>query len=212
MRDNYYSDDQDIRFVMTTPEEETRLFAAARGGDESAREFLIRNHLLFAAMHAQRLSRGRLPKDEVISAANFALMKAFTAFNHSAGFRFTTYLRPFIRGAISALWKSKFSCGTLDPSAGGQSLPDGCPVEQVVDESATVEELDLKSVGREALLAALEKLEDRCAEVIRLRYFEGLSFAAIGKKWGVTREAPRATHAKALAKLRWLLRHEGLEA
>lgn len=114
----YYSPGQDIHFRLTTREEETELFVKARDGDETARTFLIQNHLLFARQEAMRQVKGALPDDEVISAANFAIMKAMESFDHKLGFRFTTYLRPFIMGEIAALWKSKYSVpGVLDPSA-----------------------------------------------------------------------------------------------
>lgn len=212
MNDNYYSADQDIHFVMTTPEEEKALFLKARAGCEKSRTFLIHNHLLFAAMRAQSITRGTLPKDEVISAANFAVMKAFEAFDPNLGFRFTTYLRPFLRGEISALWTSKFSSGVADPS----SRINSPWIEEdrshlIVDESPTAEELDLLKFNKQKLIKVLAQLSERDSDLIRMRYVEELTFAEIGRKRGTTREAVRATHARILMRLKKALKAEGVE-
>ncbi len=210
-RNNYYSPDQDIHFKMTTPEEEKELFRKARSGDEKAREFLITNHLLFAAMHAQSLVSATpfLPRDEVISAANFAVMKAMDKFKPERGFRFTTYLRFIIRAEISDLWRSKFSGGVPDPSLGSPvALLDGT---EAADPDPSAEEIDLSRFNRAALGRALEQLTDKDRELIQLRYYEDLTLAQIGEKWGVTREAIRTFHARLMARLKSLVEAEGLE-
>lgn len=211
---NYYSSDQDIHFVMTTPEEEQELFRKAHAGDEKARTFLIHNHLLFAAMRAQTICRGALPKDEVISAANFAVMKAFEAFKPELGFRFTTYLRPFIRGEISALWKSKFVGGVPDPSLGSSDNSGTLPKasSDPVDESPSADDLDLSKFNRERLAEVLVTLSKNDAELIRLHYVEEKSFADIGRIRNTTREAVRATHARILVRLKRALKAKGVEA
>jgi RNA polymerase sigma factor (sigma-70 family) len=102
----YYRNNENLRFTMVTAEQEKQLFKDARAGDETAREFLIKNHLLFCANFGRKRNRG-LQDDEVISAVNAALMKAIDEFNPDYGSRFTRYLVPFLRGAIANLWKSK---------------------------------------------------------------------------------------------------------
>ena len=144
----YYSQDQSIRFVMTTPEEETALFNWAKfpekitpiqtaaitakpafqniSSAEDAREFLIRNHLLFAMTFAKKIGKSQLPFNEIVSAANFAVVKAFESFNPNFGSRFTTYLRPFIFGEIQTLWRSKFNAFNVpDPSLCGNNRSNG---------------------------------------------------------------------------------------
>ncbi len=103
----YYRNNENLRFTMVTAAQEKELFLAARNGDSEAREFLIKNHLLFCANFARRRNRGQLPDDDVISAVNAALMKAIDDFDPNYGSRFTRYLVPFLRGAIANLWKSK---------------------------------------------------------------------------------------------------------
>jgi len=52
--ESYYRANEDLHFKLTTPEEERDLFRKAKAGDAAAREFLIKNHLLFCAMYARR--------------------------------------------------------------------------------------------------------------------------------------------------------------
>lgn len=234
----YYSDDQDITFRMTSPEEETALFLKAKAGDLEAFTFVIQNHLLFALMQAQASVKGSLPRNEVISAANFAVMKAYQTFDPLRGFRFTTYLRPFIRGEVSALWRSKFSGGVADPSlAGGSGSSDRrtqnrgqlegdadrgvsgdglswkrtLPDADLIDESVeTFDQIDLRQFNQAALAKVLGTLSEKDGELIRLHYGEELSFAEIGRQRCVSREAIRATHERILDRLKKQLRAEGV--
>jgi len=107
----YYKPTEDLKFERQSPAAERAQFDAARAGCEHAKEFIIRSHLLLAAKEGRRWSRGQLPEDEVISAANFALMTAYEAFDHNRGNRFASFLRPFIRGRIAELWRSQNTVG-----------------------------------------------------------------------------------------------------
>lgn len=218
MSDRYYSPDQDLHFKLTTEAEERSLFLQARAGDEIAREFLIHNHLLFAATTARRMVKGRLPEDEVISAANAALMNAFEKFDPNYGTRFTTYLRPFIRGAICQLWRSK------NPVRYGDQFPDADAEHvHVFDKVVAVEGFeqtiypDHEAVDEKRfLLARIEdfrdELNDKERELLRLAYQEELSFAEIGRQRGVTRAAIQAAHRKVIVKLRGMFEQEDIAA
>lgn len=123
MNQKYYPEGTDLTYVNITHEQERELFIAARDGDQESADFLVTNHLLFAANEGRKWSRGKLPEDEVISAANEALMTAFTRFDHTRDNRFSSFVRPFIRGAIATLWRSK---NAVDTPEGGHS---GVPLE-----------------------------------------------------------------------------------
>lgn len=190
---NYYPPNTDLVFRLTTPEEETRLFLEARAGNADSREFLIRNHLLFAAMQARKLGKGRLPDADLLSAANLALMKAFDKFDPTHGNRFSSYLRLFIQGEVSCLWKQHFKAtANLSPQ-----LPEGhtSPHEER-DESEHLAYLKQRLAEMGHLLTEPERA------VLYQHYFEGRSFADIGRSRGVTREAIRLCHCRALFKLR----------
>jgi len=193
----YYPKDTDLRFTMLTREQETALFVQARAGDATAREFLIKNHLLFAARHARQMVKGKLPDDDVVSAANFAVMRAFEKFDHTLGNRFTSYLKFFIKGEIAGLWRSlsttkKPGTETEEPTLSGT----GCrkmlrdPVENPHQESEEKEHIGhLQAMLNESKLS----LNTHEQDIIRRVYEDEQSFAEIGRANGVTREAIRAT-------------------
>jgi len=249
----YYSQDQSIRFVMTTPEEETALFNWAKSPEkitpiqtaaitanpafenissaEDAREFLIRNHLLFAMTFAKKIGKSQLPFNEVVSAANFAVVKAFESFDPRFGSRFTTYLRPFIFGEIQTLWRSKFNAFNVpDPSLCGNNnqssaksitfrdgdssgAADGAGVQRTArneaewtearygSEEHQGEELNLRDFNRERLFEVLQKLNSTDRELVQLHYFEGLSFADIARQRGITRMGVSLAHRRLLKRL-----------
>src|SRR6185369_9209669 len=211
-------------FRMTTPEEETDLFTKARAGCETSREFLIRNHLLFALMQAMKCVKGgRLPKDEIISAANFAVMKAFQSFDHTRGKRFTAYLKKFIRGEIADLWASKFLGTAPDPSiclgneygcqnhSTGESFDaerrmdfygEGRGSSEIFATLPDVEENDLHNCVNEAI----STFEPKDQELLREIYLHGKTPADIARDRGLSRQAVHATHKALLERLKKMLK------
>jgi RNA polymerase primary sigma factor len=201
----YYPDGEDIRYQTLTHENERTLFAAARAGDEAAREFLIRNHLLYAAIQGRRWAKG-LPEDEVISAANYALMIAFEKFDYTRENRFSSYLRPFIRAQIALLWRSRNTVGEHQPVFLEEKIPTlrhimGTELGEDLRTNPEVDDHD------KFLLGLLEKskgiLTDREAEIIRRHYGEDREcMSKIAEDFKMTRERIRQIKDDALAKLR----------
>lgn len=222
---NYYRANENLRFTLTTPEQEHKLFVDAKAGDTEAREFLIRNHLLFAARFARRQNRGRLPDDEVISAVNAALMNAIDRFDPERGNRFTRYLMPFLKGAVMSLWKSK---NTVRPSSHADTFPtytqytedssvppindsDTRPLvkrERPVlgDTAPATDEVVMEKEDLGLNLAALKKCRCKLTagekELLRKIYDEKVSMADIARERGVSRQAVHAAHVQVIAKLR----------
>ncbi|NOS67028.1 MAG: sigma-70 family RNA polymerase sigma factor [Candidatus Peribacteraceae bacterium] len=209
----YYPKDLNIRFTMLTREQETELFTQARGGDEEAREFLVRNHLLFAAREARRLTKGRLPDNDVVSAANHALMKAFERFDHTRGNRFTSYLIPFIRGEIASLWKG---LSTVSIPAGKKPEPPTGYVPRP-PEAATVD--PHAEVQRDEHWSHLQTILDECKHellskeqaLLTLIYTDGLNFSEVARKFGISRQAISVKHRDALEKLKVAFKRRGIE-
>jgi RNA polymerase sigma factor (sigma-70 family) len=216
---------------MLTREQETELFVKARSGDEEAREFLIKNHLLFAARQARQMVRGKLPDDDVVSAANFAVMRAFDKFDHTLGHRFTSYLKLFIKGEIAGLWRNLSTVKKANPvsynSIGenaralndtGQNRPSNAPkivgdLNPIPTEDPHREVEEKEHIGHlQAMLNESKlSLNPHEQEIIRQVYEDNQSFAEIGRKNGVTREAIRATHNRALVKLQKAMQAKGIK-
>lgn len=227
----YYPKDTDLRFTMLTREQERELFALAKSGDGEAREFLIKNHLLFAARQARQMVKGKLPDEDVVSAANFAVMRAFDKFDHTRGNRFTSYLRLFIKGEIASLWKNlsamrKSVPGSAHPHNGsprgmndsGEKWSSNSPKTlgyrspiPVETPHADAEESEHLSYLQLLIDESKISLNPHERDIIRRVYEENKSFADIGRENGVSREAVRATHGRALEKLKAALRDKGVE-
>lgn len=206
----YYPRDENIRFTMLTREQETELFTKTRAGDTVSRDFLIRNHLLFAAREARRMTKGKLPDNDVVSAANIALMKAFERFNHKLGNRFTSYLKPFIRGEVAALWKS------LSTVSGPKPEP---PQDYVTKPPQVPTEDPHSEIERDEHWAHLQGILEKCKsaltvkerELLGLIYTDGLNFTEVARKLGISRQAISVKHRDALTKLKLAFKRRGIE-
>src|SRR6266498_875523 len=223
MNSNYYRNGEDLHFKMTTPEEEVDLFRKVKAGDEIAREFLIRNHLLFVAMYARRKNKGKLPDDEIISAVNAALMSAIGRFDPERGNRFTQYLIPFLRGAMATLWKEK---NVVSPESHAEDFPEFTPykeetsneegghihpmsttTQQRISEMVpATDEIVSKAEGLKLDLAMLLKGRARLSPtekaLLKLIYEDKVSMADIARSRGVSRQAVFAAHLAIVEKLR----------
>jgi RNA polymerase sigma factor (sigma-70 family) len=199
----YYPPGADLRFTMLSATDETRLFREAREGNEESRVFLIQNHMLFAAMHARKLSKGRLPDEDVLSGANLALMKAFKGFQYERGSRFTSYLKPFIQGEISALWRKYYE--DLATGSGAETIPDSAsnPHEEVIEKEHSRFLISLIAEFKNVLNPHEQEIIDR-------HYLKSESFADIARSRGVSREAIRASHARAIVKLKKAFKRRGI--
>jgi len=209
---NYYPEGTDLRYKKISHEEERELFAAARAGDESAREFLIKNHLLFAAMQGRKWAYGKLSEDEVVSMANLALMKAIDKFDHTRPERFTSYLKPFIRGHIANLWRSKNTMGEHAPFFPNHELAVSLSKDTSLFrgdgsllgiEDHPVEEDDHQRFLLKLLAESKGILTDIEAEVLRRHFSEGAEFLSdIAKEHKLTRARIHQIKEAALKKLR----------
>lgn len=204
---NYYPDGADLTVQPMSHQEEKALFKAARAGDESAKETVIRNHLAFTASLGRAFAKGRLPDDDVVSAANHALMLAFENFNPKYPNRFAAYLRSHIRGAIARLWNEKNLVQKSDFSDGPVST---CEIlEDDIVEEHPVEEEEHHAFLLELLEKAKHVLDEREAKIFSMLYSEERNtLTSVGAKLKLTRERIRQIHDEALQKLRAELRKQ----
>lgn len=208
---NYYPATTNLRFVKTTREEEQELFRKMKAGDADARETIIKHHLLFVAIVARKCSGGRFADDEVVSAANEALIQAVDRqqFDATRGNRFTSYLRPFIRGAISKMWRDSSRFVPL-PEGFDAPIPNTAPaVETSVEHTAESE--DFADYLHKLLESGKSNLSKREQLVLSLMYEKGCNMADVGRQLKMTRERIRQIHEDCLTKLRKALHKKGVD-
>jgi len=209
---NYYSVNTNLRFVKSTREEEQELFRKMQAGDEAARDTIIKHHLLFVAIVARKCAGGRFPDDEVVSAANEALIQAVDRkqFDATRGNRFTSYLRPFIRGAISKMWRDSARFVPLPETPEMPLISIASPGVETSVEHPT-EETDFADYIHGLLESGKAGLSEREQLVLSLMYEEGLNMAEVGRRLKMTRERVRQIHEEVLGKLRKALHKKGVD-
>lgn len=211
----YYPKGTDLRFAPLTTEDERTLFRLCKTeGEEAdkAREFLIKNHLLFAANLARGLVRGKLPEDEVVSAANAALIEAFGRFDPEHGNRFTTYLKPYIRSAIAQLWASKnpvkYPKGKYPEAWEDKGRGTGTVFPETEDHPVEAE--DHAAYMKAALEKASSCLNEVEKRLLVAMYETGLSQTDVAIEWKLTRSRVNQIHTAALKKLRAAMKQQGI--
>lgn len=103
-----YEQDKTIRIYLReigetdllTPQDEIRLAARIKRGDEEAKQLMIRANLRLVVKIAQDYARYGLPLLDLISEGNIGLMKAVERFDPKKGGKLSTYAAWWIKQAI----------------------------------------------------------------------------------------------------------------
>lgn len=196
----YYKNGEDLTFTLRSKAEETVLFQKAKAGDAAAKEQIIKDHLLLVATIARRIARGQLPEDDVISAANFALMKAYENFTPELNNRFSGFVKLYVRGEIARLWKDRniVDKGNFDDGEAIVSVP----LNEEMSEESTSEERDHHSFLLKLLRESTDILDAREKSILSLIYSETpLTQAEVARQMKITRERVRQIHDAAIAKV-----------
>ncbi len=88
------------RTELLSREDEVRLSARIRRGDTEARNQLVMANLRFALKMAMRYQGFGLPLEDLVSAANYGLLRAAIRFDGLNGVRFITYTVWWIRQSL----------------------------------------------------------------------------------------------------------------
>ena len=137
-----------------------------------------------------------------------ALYDAIDGYDPDHGVKFLTYAEYWIRQRMQRYLQVNGSCMRLPVHCPVKGLDGGedATVGELVADPADLEADVLDQVQHEQLCSVLwecvDSLEGRQPEVIRKRYQEGLTMAAIGADCGVTTETIRQMERKALRALR----------
>jgi RNA polymerase primary sigma factor len=104
------------KYPLLTKDQEYELAARIRKGCQRSREKLIQHNLRLAISQANKFKKTPCEYEDLVMEANVGLCKAVDKFDHTKGFRFSTYATWWIRQAllryISRHSVVKFSSGT----------------------------------------------------------------------------------------------------
>lgn len=93
---------KDVREIpLLTPEEEVELAQRIKKGDAQAREQMIKANLRLVISIAKRYMNLGIPLSDLIEEGNIGLMRAVDKFDHTKGFRFSTYAAWWIKQSVS---------------------------------------------------------------------------------------------------------------
>lgn len=94
--------DEAAKYSRLSDEEVIELAKAVQAGDVSARNKLVECNLLLVAKIARKYARSdRLDEDDLIQEGNLGLLKAAEKYDHTKGFRFSTYATWWIQQSIT---------------------------------------------------------------------------------------------------------------
>ena len=88
------------KFDLLTKQQEFDLAEKASNGCTKSRHLLVEHNLRLALHIAKKYSKTKCPMEELIAEANVGLCKAVEKFDHTKGFRFSTYATWWIKQAI----------------------------------------------------------------------------------------------------------------
>lgn len=166
---------------------------------------LVMTNMAGAIEYMGRICRGAKTREELISLCYQALTRAARNFAAMES-PFLHYAKAYLRGEVSRAWERQRVVRNADSSAFVEFCEEALNQARI---ATFFDELDFQAIEtREEdlpLRRCLKRLSPYERQVLRLHYFEGLTFQEIGTRMKVGRSAVQATHAKAVLKMRRFL-------
>jgi len=203
------------RESLLSEEEERRLSARIKAGDERALNKLIQANLRFVVTIARSYQGKGLSMDDLVSEGNMGLMKAAAKYDSERGLRFVNYAVVFIRQQIEKALKQESAELRVENAKNGLSRSVDAPLGNRANMSLLSVLSDVNSpladvrvydsAIAEAVEYALRSLSEREHQVIAAYYGieqEHLTMAEIAEDMQLKRERVRQIRNRAVRRLR----------
>ncbi len=203
------------RESLLSEEEEHRLSARIKAGDERALNKLIQANLRFVVTIARSYQGKGLTMDDLVSEGNIGLMKAAAKYDSERGLRFVNYAVVFIRQQIEKALKQESAELRVENAKDGLSRSVDAPLGNRANMSLLSVLSDVNSpladvrvydaAIADAVEYALHSLSEREHQVITAYYGieqEHLTMAEIADDMHLKRERVRQIRNRAVRRLR----------
>ena len=203
------------RETLLSEEEEHRLSARIKAGDERALNKLIQANLRFVVTIARSYQGKGLSMDDLVSEGNIGLMKAAAKYDSERGLRFVNYAVVFIRQQIEKALKQESAELRVENSKDGLSRSVDAPLGNranmsllsvLTDASSPLADVRAyDSAIADAVEYALRSLPERERQVISAYYGidqEHLTMTEIAEDMQLHRERVRQIRDRGVRRLR----------
>ncbi len=155
-------------------DEEERLFASLKDGDNEARELLIEHNLRLVAHIVKKYFSSSKNQDDLVSIGSVGLIKAIDSFKSENGTKFATYASKCVQNEILMYFRAqkKLSCEvsineTIDTDKDGNPLTFS---DIICSEDTIVDDIESKIYSKKAIEIIKTSLTPRERRIIVLRY------------------------------------------
>lgn len=203
------------REQLLSADEERKLSARIKAGDERALSKLVEANLRFVVAIARQYQGKGLAMEDMVSEGNIGLMKAAAKFDAERGLRFVNYAVAFVRQQIEKALKMESAEQRVENVRDGQTRSVDAPLGSksnvnllsvLVDGSSPLADERVYSTAAAAAVEyALRCLDEREGKVVNA-YFginqDNLTMAEIADDLGLKRERVRQIRDRAVRRLR----------
>jgi RNA polymerase sporulation-specific sigma factor len=193
-----------------SPAEEQACFAAAREGDDAAREKLILHNLRLVSHIVRKYYGSCRNQEDLISVGSIGLIKAVDTFRVDNGTKFATYGAKCVQNEILMYFRRQkhqsaevSMYDTIDVDREGNPLT---YMDVIAADENMTEEIDTMICSRRAVELVDRVLEERERQIIRLRFGLGgkepMAQREVAELLGISRSYVSRLEKGALEKLR----------
>jgi len=189
-------------------EEEYEIAKDAQRGDRQAINRLAEANIRFVIKTAFKYWKPGLPLMDKISEGCLGLMRAIETFNPDLGFRLLTYAEQQIKWHIINVIKDSRKHGLDSLDMPVYEDDDVTLKDLLVSEEPSSDEKCFYSETGSRVQDLLNFLNDRERKVIELRFWHDKTLREIGSIINLSDERIRQIEARALNKLKWMIRRQ----